>query len=112
MMSCAESLPRAGRLLYIVPFLSNTASVNIKVSALCDPGNVTWLAIDPKVMTLSGGVPDDAPSIVKVAASRLRCTMPRKDGVVLSKDEREHTDGKSTEDDKGGQVSSRTGAGI
>ena len=79
---------------------------------MCDLGNVTWLAFDLKVMTLSGGMPDDALSIVKVSMSCLRCTMPRKDGVVLSKDKQEHSDGKSMEDDKGGQASSQTGAGI
>ena len=67
---------------------------------------MTWLAFDPKVMTLSEGMPDDAPSIVKVATLCLRCTMPRKDRVVLSEDEREHTNGKSMVDDKGGEASS------
>ena len=32
-----------------------------------DPGNVTWLAFDAKVMIISGGVPDDTPPSVKVA---------------------------------------------
>ena len=50
----------------LTPFLSNTASANIKVSALWDLGDVIWLAFDVKVMILSEGMPDNAPPSVKV----------------------------------------------